>query len=449
MAVLPQRRSRNASRCSSRLFRSFRTFLVFLFLSHVYAFVQDVHDAAAHQHSTRAQEDLRRGRRSRSCDGNPVSSLSLAKKNSKRRGGEGWRYVEASRNKILSFYSARPPAPPPSAPYNMPKGAERQRGAETQMPPVPDLLPTLVITDKANFAAKSSLFDQLGLAAIRVEPVELQEDHCSPRRLWDINNEECRTTWARNDSICMGLKQVGIAEAHLSAWKRIAKQNTSMLVLEKDWTIGTHNVSDVRSGLREAYGRPEDYVLAGSCWYFLCMHAYIMKPVLAERLSTLPNMCSLVGPTPALDCPVDWLPHYLQSQGHLSIYSVRGEQMPGCFGEGLIQQARWGDQAASALDSPNTMAPGAAGARKPLALEASAQEGVDAIQAEAAERLQAVESSACARAAIMLGWDWRRGPWTDAMRTKRALGREQTSSLVSLDRKWQRAGGGLIPQLLP
>ena len=315
-------------------------------------------------------------------------------------------------------------------------------------PPVPDLLPTLVITDKANFAAKSSLFDQLGLAAIRVEPVELQEDHCSPRRLWDINNEECRTTWARNDSICMGLKQVGIAEAHLSAWKRIAKQNTSMLVLEKDWTIGTHNVSDVRSGLREAYGRPEDYVLAGSCWYFLCMHAYIMKPVLAERLSTLPNMCSLVGPTPALDCPVDWLPHYLQSQGHLSIYSVRGEQMPGCFGEGLIQQARWGDQAASALDSPNTMAPGAAGARKPLALQASAQEGVDAIQAEAAERLQAVESSACARAAIMLGWDWRRGPWTDAMRTNRALGREQTSSLVSLDRKWQRAGGGLIPPLL-
>ena len=314
---------------------------------------------------------------------------------------------------------------------------------------LPDLLPALVITDKASFAASSSLFDQLGLAAIRADPVELQEDHCSPRRLWDIGNDECRTTWARNDSICMGLKQVGIAEAHLSAWKRIAKQNTSMLILEKDWTIGTHNVSDMRNGLREAYGRPEDYILAGSCWYFLCMHAYIMKPALAERLASLPNMCSLVGPTPSLDCPVDWLPHYLQSQGHLSIYSVKGEQMPGCFGEGLIQQARWGDQAAASLDSPNTMAPEVKAARKPLSLEASAQEGVDAIQAEAAERLQAVESSACARAATMLGWDWRRGPWTDAMRTKRALGRQQTSSLVSLGREWQRAGGALLPPLLP
>ena len=81
---------------------------------------------------TRRASDLA-GRRSRSCDGNPVSSLSLAKKNSKRRGGEGWRYVEASRNKILSFYRARP-APPPSALLlhivNMPKGGRAPTRAE-------------------------------------------------------------------------------------------------------------------------------------------------------------------------------------------------------------------------------------------------------------------------------------------------------------------------------
>ena len=315
----------------------------------------------------------------------------------------------------------------------------RHRLQDTPVTGFPDLLPALVITDEASFAASRSLFDQLGLAATRADPVTIQEDHCSPRRIWDIGNEECRNTWGRSDSVCMGLKQVGIAEAHLSAWRRIAQQNTSMLILEKDWTIGTQNVSEVRNGLRDAYSRPEDYILAGNCWYFLCMHAYIMKPALAERLASLPNMCSLVGPTPSLDCPVDWLPHYLQSQGHLSIYSVRGEQMPGCFGEGLIQQARWGDEKAAALDSPNTMASG----NHPLALEASTQEGVDAIQAEAAERLKAVEGSACARAATVLGWDWRRGPWTDAMRAKRALGR--TSSLMPLGREWHRASGPLPP----
>jgi len=272
----------------------------------------------------------------------------------------------------------------------------------------------------------------------------------------------------------MGTKQVGIAEAHRNAWARIAKHNQSMLILEKDWTIGTHNASDVRRGLRDAYLRPEDYILAGSCWYFLCMHAYFIKPGLAARLSSLPDMCSLVGPTPSLDCPCDWLPHYLQVLGHMTIFSVKGSQMSNCFGEGLIQQARWdedGNLLSSALDTPNSMDPSvradreaARDARERLnsakrevnagnehgrvALEATVAE---ARQAEAARRLRAVEASACARAASLLGWDYRATPWMDARRHADLLAqRTQTTppkddrsgrSLGPPGRQW---GGGVV-----
>ena len=302
---------------------------------------------------------------------------------------------------------------------------------------LPELLPALVITDKKSFETQRPVYEALGLDAERVEPVVVKEDHCAPRRIWDITNQECVDTWRRNDSVCMGTKQVGIAEAHRAAWQRVAHYNRSTLILEKDWTIGTNDASFVRSGLRDAFARPEDYVLAGSCWYFLCMHAYIVKPALAQRWATLPDMCSLVGPTPSSDCPIDWLPHYLQTQGHLSIYSVRGEQMPDCFGEGLIQQARWSDGVldASALNTPNTMDP------KQQHHDVVRLERLSAAarQAEAAQRLRAVEGSACARTAAALGWDYRRGPWTDAMRAQRTQFQSQATTLVPPGRQWQRA----------
>ncbi len=110
--------------------------------------------------------------------------------------------------------------------------------------------------------------------------------------------------------------------------------------------------------------------------------------------------------------------------------------MPDCFGEGLIQQARWSDGVldASALNNPNTMDP------KQQHHDVVRLERLSAAarQAEAAQRLRAVEGSACARTAAALGWDYRRGPWTDAMRAQRTQFQSQATTLV-VDRPALRA----------
>ena len=90
---------------------------------------------------------------------------------------------------------------------------------------------------------------------------------------------------------------------------------------------------------------------------------------------------------------------------------------------------------ASALNNPNTMDP------KQQHHDVVRLERLSAAarQAEAAQRLRAVEGSACARTAAALGWDYRRGPWTDAMRAQRTQFQSQATTLVPPGRQWQRA----------
>ena len=228
-----------------------------------------------------------------------------------------------------------------------------------------DELPALVISAQVS-STQTTTLDELGVAHRRIDPVFLDPEYCSSRCALCDTSKMPPPKGIYQGKTANQLKTVGVAEAHLAAWKAAAQTDRPMLVLEEDWTIGPQNASEVRRGLEAAFSREEDMVFVGPCFGYFCSHAYIIKPSLARWLSNQADTCGLVrthevprpsnstaqlieqavqacatSPDGGPGCdvvPVDTWIAWLIATGRITAYLMPGASPTGYCGEGLLWQ---------------------------------------------------------------------------------------------------------------
>jgi len=157
------------------------------------------------------------------------------------------------------------------------------------------------------------------------------------------------------DEACSKLSsgETGCFRAHIDVWKKCAAQNDHdhCIVLERDWTIGDQNPSDVYAVLSKELSRVQadnkDVYYMGECKFVyddtsihhtklakhLCTHAYMISKDFAKQIAET-SACDI-------NMPID---HFLNKKCHHPDISCEAAQatgtMPGCFGTGPIQQDR-------------------------------------------------------------------------------------------------------------
>ena len=164
---------------------------------------------------------------------------------------------------------------------------------------------TFVIASKEEFAQSQGRLQAIGVRnAERVDPV-YTEDRCIRTR-----------------------GETGCFRAHKNAWSKCAQQSASRcLILERDWTYGNQDPAHVKSELH-AIDTSADLYQIGTGG----MHAYTLSKQQAAKLSTV-HECD-VG------LPVDlWLWQQCDD-GDMTCDEYVKDNMPDCYGGGLLQQNR-------------------------------------------------------------------------------------------------------------
>ena len=176
--------------------------------------------------------------------------------------------------------------------------------------------------------------------------------------LLDIHDAERVDPVFTDDTCVNGTKgETGCFRAHKNVWGMCAAQDSAdrCLVLERDWTIGDQDPAHVASEL-QSLPTSNDYYLVGNCGYAWCSHAYVITKEYAAELSDV-DECALDMPVDAfinkkcreglsvtdecvLDMPIDAFTHQRCRNGSSVCGLYEKEKMPGCFGNGLIQQNR-------------------------------------------------------------------------------------------------------------
>jgi hypothetical protein len=115
------------------------------------------------------------------------------------------------------------------------------------------------------------------------------------------------------------------------------KSKSKQLILEADVSIGNQSQEEVRRRLQALYDDDRyDIQVVGHCGDAMaCLTAYILSEKAATQL--LEESTPLCGKTTE---PVDFLIQHACESGLLNCCYVEYPNMPGLFGEGLVQQNR-------------------------------------------------------------------------------------------------------------
>ena len=127
--------------------------------------------------------------------------------------------------------------------------------------------------------------------------------------------------------------ETGCFKAHQKAWQLCGMQEgEKCMVLERDWTIGNLDPSEVHKRIESGAQNENDYHLLGHCDSFFCGHAYIVKKDLATKMAEI-DVCDAQH-------AVDVYMNFKCLGEEISCGREEHPTMPGCFGEGVIQQDR-------------------------------------------------------------------------------------------------------------
>ena len=138
---------------------------------------------------------------------------------------------------------------------------------------------------------------------------------------------------------CSGntLKQEGVFQAHMNAWKKIREVNSSkVLILEEDWQFAS-TPSYALSQIFKSSTLPDEYIAIGYCGQDMaCTQAYLMDIKLAKKLSCF-DVCMIKTKKNEV-CNVDWFLSSLYGAGFFKATTVFYPNQVGLMGKGVIQQ---------------------------------------------------------------------------------------------------------------
>ena len=171
---------------------------------------------------------------------------------------------------------------------------------------------TYIISSEDEFKDSSVRAAELGLSPTRLDPVYTEIS-------------------------CNGSKgETGCFMAHKSAWQECARNTADYcIILERDWNIGTQSKEHVTKELQEnVFPNVEgkDMYLIGHCFGYHCTHAYVVNRRFANEIANV-DEC-------AFRVPVDVYLNGKCHDGSALCSRYEKENMPGYFGEGLVQQDR-------------------------------------------------------------------------------------------------------------